>query len=121
MRDEKQWRKAVVEFQALRGNVPGYVSEAFVRDYHEILDRMSVASGEDFDLFRVPQSELKPRVIGVRVAGRRSPGKTYYSDGATSAIAICLSGRLMGLRHTCRMLSRCGNRNRLTIQWTIGP
>jgi hypothetical protein len=80
MRDEREWRKALAEFQAMRGNIPGYISEAFVHDYHGILDRMARASEQDFDSFRVPQSELKPRVTGVRVAGRRSPGKTYYSN-----------------------------------------
>jgi hypothetical protein len=79
MRDEKEWQRALAEFRAMQGNIPGYISEGFVREYHGILDRMTTASGEDFESFRIPQSELKPRVTGFRPAGRRSPGATYYS------------------------------------------
>jgi hypothetical protein len=47
MRDERKWRLAVAEFQAIRTNVPGYVGEAFVNDFHAVLGRMAIASEED--------------------------------------------------------------------------
>jgi hypothetical protein len=79
MRDEKKWRLALAEFEAVRGNIPNYVSEKFVNDYHAILDRMAAATEEDLDSFRIPAAELKPRVVSVQLGGYRRPGKTNYS------------------------------------------
>jgi hypothetical protein len=79
MRDERQWKLGVVQFQALRDNIPGYIPEKLVHEFHAILDILSAASEEDFDSFRIPKEELKPRVVSVQMGGYRSPGRTNYS------------------------------------------
>lgn len=80
MCDERKWRLAVAHFEAIRSNVPGYVGESFVDDYHAALDEMAAASGEDFDSFRVPTAELKPRVVSVQLGSYRGGrGRTNYS------------------------------------------
>jgi hypothetical protein len=81
-RDERQWRLAVVDLQAIRANLPNYISEALVNEYHAVLDRMSVGSEEELDSFRIPAAELKPRVTGIQMGSYRGgPGRTNYSKG----------------------------------------
>jgi hypothetical protein len=79
MRDERKWRLAFAEFEAMHAHVPSHVSEKFVSDYHAVLDKMADASEEDLDSFRIPATELKPRVVSVQLGGLRSPGKAHYS------------------------------------------
>jgi hypothetical protein len=80
MRDEKKWRMAVAEFQAIRANVPGFVGESFVNDYHLVLDKMASASEEDLDSFRIPTTELKPRVVSFQMGSfQGGPGRRQYS------------------------------------------
>ncbi len=79
MRDEKKWRLSVVEFEAMHTNMPLRMSERFVSDYHGVLDKMADASEEDLDSFRIPASELKPRVESVQLEVLNSPRKTNYS------------------------------------------
>jgi hypothetical protein len=79
MRDERKWQLAVAEFKATRANVPGLVSEAFVNEFHAVLDRMAAASEEDFDTFRIPAADLKPRVVSSqRKSQRGRQGLTQY-------------------------------------------
>lgn len=79
MRDEKKWRLSVVEFEAMHTNMPLRMSERFVSDYHGVLDKMADASEEALDSFRIPASELKPRVESVQLEVLNSPRKTNYS------------------------------------------
>ena len=80
MRDEKKWRLAVAEFQAMRANVPGFIPEAFVNDFHAVLDKMAAASEEDFDTFRIPAADLRPRVVSFQLGSYRGgPGRKQYS------------------------------------------
>lgn len=80
MRDERKWQLAVAEFKATRANVPGLISEAFVNEFHAVLDRMVAASEEDFDTFRIAAADLKPRVVSSqRRSHRGHPGRTQYS------------------------------------------
>jgi hypothetical protein len=77
MRDERKWRLALAEFQAMRANIPNYIHEAFVINYHAILDRMAAATEEDFDTFRIPTENLKPRLVSFQMGGGR---KQYSKD-----------------------------------------
>lgn len=79
MRDEKKWRLALAEFEAMRAHVPPRVSGKFVSDYHSVLNKMADASEEDLDSFRIPASELKPRIESVQLEVLNSPRKTNYS------------------------------------------
>jgi hypothetical protein len=79
MRDEKKWTLAKSQFQALRSNIPNFIDVGLVAEYHGILQLFSDSSGEDFSSFRIPDSELKPRVTGWRIGSSRRPGSTTYS------------------------------------------
>ncbi len=70
----------IVRLEALRRNVPGLIGEDIVRDYNAIVLALQVASHDENMLhFRIRDTELKPRVVSVQMAGRRSPGRINYS------------------------------------------
>lgn len=77
---EGQWNVNIVRLEALRQNVPSLISEAIVRDYNSIVLALQAAS-QDANMvhFRIPDIELKSRVVSVQRAGRRSPGRINYS------------------------------------------
>lgn len=79
MRDARKWKLGLVQFQALRANIPTLISEKVVQEYHAVLDLLAAASEEDFNAFRIPRAEVKPRVTGGRVGSHRHPGQTIYS------------------------------------------
>jgi hypothetical protein len=79
MRDEKRWRLATSQVLALRDNMPMYLDAGFVEEYHAIVELFKSSSGEDFSLFRIPDREMKPRVISFRMGSRRHPGSASYS------------------------------------------
>ena len=77
---EGQWNVNIVRLEALRKNVPGLIGEDIVRDYNAIVLALQAAShDENMVHFRIPDAELKPRVVSIRMGGRRSPGRTNYS------------------------------------------
>jgi len=77
---EGQWNVNVVRLDALRQNIPSLISEAIVRDYNAIVHALQVASrDENMVHFRIPEAELKPRVVSVQKGSRRFPGRTNYS------------------------------------------
>ena len=79
MPSDLKWQLALAEFEAIRAHVPPYVSQKFVNDYHAVLDKMADASGENLGPFRVPASELGPRVISIQRGSSRAPGTVNYS------------------------------------------
>ena len=79
MLDDRKWKLATAQFHAIRTNIPTLIHENLVIEYHEALTAMASASGEDFDSFRIPQSEIKPRVTGGQVGFGGNPGRTFYS------------------------------------------
>ncbi len=72
MHDEKKWRLTVSQFHALRSNVPGYIKESLVDEFHAILDQMAAASGEDFSSLRIPVADVKPRVVSFQMGRQGS-------------------------------------------------
>ena len=77
---EGQWNVNIVRLEALRQNIPTWIGENIVRDYNAIVHALQVAShDENMVHFRIPDAEIKPRVVSVQRAGRRSPGRTNYS------------------------------------------
>jgi hypothetical protein len=77
---EGQWNVNIVRLDALRQNIPAWIGENIVRDYNAIVHALQVAShDENMVHFRIPDSELKPRVVSVQMGSRRSPGRTNYS------------------------------------------
>jgi hypothetical protein len=77
---EGQWNVNIVRLEALRQNIPTWIGENIVRDYNAIVHALQVAShDENIVHFRIPDAEIKPRVVSVQRAGRRSPGRINYS------------------------------------------
>lgn len=77
---EGQWNVNIVRLEALRQNIPSLIGENIVRDYNAIVHALQVAShDENMVHFRIPDSELKPRIVSVQRAGRRYPSRTTYS------------------------------------------
>ncbi len=77
---EGQWNVNIARLEALRQNVPGLIGEDIVRDYNAIVLALQAASrDENMVHFRIPDAELKPRVVSFQLGGRRSPGRTNYS------------------------------------------
>jgi hypothetical protein len=74
MADDRQWALAWAKFEAMYKNIPTPVTEVHVRDFHEILDLLQRASGEDLASFRVSDSRLKPRMTSFSyVTGQKEP------------------------------------------------
>jgi hypothetical protein len=77
---EGQWNVNIVRLEALRQHVPSLISVDIVRDYNAIvLALQASAQDENMVHFRISDTELKPRVVSVQRAGRRSPGRINYS------------------------------------------
>jgi hypothetical protein len=77
---EGQWNVNIVRLEALRQNVPSLIGVDIVRDYNAIVLALQVASqDENMVHFRIPDTELKPRVVSVQRAGRRPPVEINYS------------------------------------------
>jgi hypothetical protein len=80
MTDRRQWNIALSQLDALRRNIPPWIDENRVREYHSILDLLHEASDEDFTLFRIPQTELRPKVTSVSRAAYHRPGRVIHSE-----------------------------------------
>jgi hypothetical protein len=79
MPDEKKWRLALSQFHAIRSNAHGFIHEKLVIEFHEMLDLMTAASGEDLGSFRIPTTEIKPRIVSVQMGSRNRRGSTQMS------------------------------------------
>ena len=79
MKNPKLWAGAFSQFEALRSHIPPTIDERRVQEYHDLLTQLQVASGEDFTRFRIPPSEMQPRIVSVIRGTRRFPGQTNYS------------------------------------------
>jgi hypothetical protein len=79
--DPRQFAMACAQLDALRKNIPSSLDEPRVNEYHAIIDALELASGENFSQFRIPDSEIKPKLLQVRARGwDGSPGSAKYSD-----------------------------------------
>jgi phage terminase small subunit len=79
MDDNRRWLIAWSRFEAFRKNPPNWWDEGAVSEFHDIVDSLEEASGEDLSSFRVPESELKHEiVVRLRATGRR-PGRKIMS------------------------------------------
>lgn len=73
---------AWARFEALRSHPPQSWDESAVSQFHEIVSSLEEAYALDLSSFRVPNAEMKPRVVGVSRAPRsgRFPGRVQMSD-----------------------------------------
>lgn len=70
--------EAYARINALKAHLPeAYVVEQkYVEEFHEVLSVLEQESCADLSKFRIPESEVRPRVISVR----RMRGSVTYSD-----------------------------------------
>ena len=80
MHDQKKFALARVRLDALRTNIPTWIDEQRVGEYHSIVDALQTSSGEDLATFRIPESEIKPKVASRRKGTRRVPPRTVYTE-----------------------------------------
>jgi len=65
---------------ALRQRLPPLIDENIVCDYNSIVHALQVASrDENMVHFRIPQSEVRPRVVSAVRGTARRPGRVNYS------------------------------------------
>jgi hypothetical protein len=69
-------------FQALQTHPPSSGDEGEVSHFHEIVSALEEAYGVDLSSFRIPEAELKQRVVGSRRASYsgRFPARKQMSD-----------------------------------------
>jgi len=67
------------KFEAYRSNLPRSFDENEIARHHEILGMLESATGEDLSAFRIPDSEMKPRVVSFSFAAHRRPGQVNMS------------------------------------------
>lgn len=71
---------AWAQLGALKSNLPVSVEEKHVAEFHTILKLLFEATAEDTSVFRIPEEDVKPRLISVVRASFRAPGRSTYSD-----------------------------------------
>ncbi len=79
MDDQRRQAQAWALFHAFANNLPPEISEERVAEYHGILQELGNASGEDLTAFRIPESELKPKVASWSRPTRRRRGIVTYT------------------------------------------
>ncbi len=93
--DQKALDQALARFEGFRTNQPHTISESQVREYHNIVDAIGLATGElQLDVFKIGDNELEHKVIGsqrISFSGRpghviRSPDKRCDSNRFQSQI-----------------------------------
>ena len=59
----QQLVEAYARLKALKSNLPTSVNEVFVNEFHQILGLLEKLSGADLGSFRVPGSQIRPRLV----------------------------------------------------------
>jgi hypothetical protein len=81
MTPEQNFHVAWARLDALRKHPPSLWDQRAVQDYNGLIQAFEdAAPGEDLSAFRVPESELEPRVTGFTRGTRRGPGKVFKSE-----------------------------------------
>jgi hypothetical protein len=73
---------AWARFEAWRSHPPHWWDEGAVAQFHGIVAALEEAYGVDLSSFRIPDAEVKPRIVGVSRAPRsgRFPARKEMSD-----------------------------------------
>jgi hypothetical protein len=78
--DRTAFLKAKARLEAFKQNLPGgSIEEIYVREYHEILDKIEAQTGEDLDDFRIPGSQLAARPTSGSRSGRYGTGPIVWN------------------------------------------
>ena len=73
-------RSAWALFQALRASPPSRWNAERVMHYEVVVGGLESAYGVNLSSFRVPSSELRPRISSMRMGTRRFPGTVKYTE-----------------------------------------
>jgi hypothetical protein len=68
MDNDRKWHMAWARLDAFEKHLPSMVFEKDVAEFHEILGLLRDSSGEDVQLFRINDAEVRPQVIAA-IAG----------------------------------------------------
>lgn len=79
MPDKKRFDMARAQLDALRKNIPSFVDELRVAEYHAMVDALQESSGENLSAFRIPDTEVKPKIQSVVRGSYRRPGHATYT------------------------------------------
>jgi len=74
MDDPRKTNLALAKFYAFRNHLPRAFDEEEVKQFHQIVTALEEAFGEDLSSFRIPDSQMKRRVISVGPV-RARPGR----------------------------------------------
>jgi hypothetical protein len=90
MDDARNRSLALAKFYAFRNNPPRAFDEDAVTQFHQIVTALEEAFGEDLSSFRIPDSQMKRRVVSVGPVrarpgrppsgGRKMSDKQYCDD-----------------------------------------
>src|SRR5579862_6700696 len=81
IRDVTNWNLGVSQLAGLIQHPPAWPDENDVQDYHDILELLQYASGQELSRFRISDNRLTQTVIGARPGGyRRGSGSVRYSE-----------------------------------------
>lgn len=74
--------QALARFEAFREHIPPSVDEACVKEYHQIVDDIALATGEmQLHVFKIGEDELQRKIMSVRRRGYSGRGgSAHYSD-----------------------------------------
>jgi hypothetical protein len=90
--NEQQIALALARFEAFRANLPPFINEACIVEYHVIVDAIGVAVGENqLDIFKIRDTDLERKIISrqpMSFTGR--PGRTAYSKDRRCDINLFL-------------------------------
>lgn len=73
---------AWAQFGAFQSNPPTWWREDDVVEFHKIVTALEESFGVDLSPFRIPESQLRPKIVGAQRAPRsgRFPGRTQMSS-----------------------------------------
>lgn len=77
--DKTAFLKAKARLEAFKQNLPRSIKEKYVVEYHQILDQIQAQTGERFDDFRIPETELSVRPTGGSRSGRYGTGPMIWN------------------------------------------
>lgn len=80
MSEKQQWKLAVSRFAGFASNLPMWVDEEHVAQYHSIIVDVEKASGEDLSHFKIPDKKLRPKVAQAQLGVGGHPGHVRYTD-----------------------------------------
>lgn len=76
------WEEPWARLLAFREHLPDNyeLHERLVRRYHDVISQLETATGVSLQNFRIPDDEIRPKVVAVRMGSFRRPGYVNYSD-----------------------------------------